>query len=155
MTKDEVRLRRTIAAPPQTVYQAWLDPELLRRWFAAGDLQSTRAEVDPQIGGRHRVWQSDPDGADVGGAEGRFLDLVPGERIVLRWHFVGPDRATPAIEESLLTVTFEPGANKGTTDLILVHERLDGFRTAHPEVARHTESGWAFVLDNLTTELEK
>jgi len=29
-----VRLQRTIPAPPERVYRAWLDPELMRRWFA-------------------------------------------------------------------------------------------------------------------------
>ena len=153
MTDSDVWLRRTIAAPPIDVYRAWLEPELLRRWFAAGDLEATRAEVEPRVGGRHRVWQTDPDGTDVGGAEGVFVELVPSERIVLRWNFVGPDRATPPAEESLLTVTFRPGAEDGTTDLTLVHERLDGLLAAHPEVARRVTAGWAAALDKLTTAI--
>ena len=35
MTDSDVWLRRTIAAPPIDVYRAWLEPEILRRWFAA------------------------------------------------------------------------------------------------------------------------
>src|SRR5207253_4248507 len=33
-----VRLERTISAPPHSVYRAWLEPDLVRRWMAsAGD----------------------------------------------------------------------------------------------------------------------
>jgi uncharacterized protein YndB with AHSA1/START domain len=153
MNHSDVRLRRTIAAPPIDIYRAWLEPELLRRWFAAGDLEATYAEVQPWVGGRHRVWQSEPDGTDVGGTEGVLIELVPAERIVLSWHFVGPDRITPAAEESLLTVTFRPGTEVGSTDLTLIHERLDGLRAAHPEVAGCVTTGWSSVLDQLTTEI--
>jgi uncharacterized protein YndB with AHSA1/START domain len=29
-----VRLQRNISAPPERVYRAWLEPELLQRWLA-------------------------------------------------------------------------------------------------------------------------
>lgn len=153
----KVHLERTVAAAPAEVYRAWLEPDLLRRWIGPGEWAAARAEVDARVGGRHRVWHVDPHGVDMGGTEGVFVELVPAERIVLRWHFVGPDRSTPAAEESLLTVTFRPGPRPDTTTLTLVHERLDGLRAAHPEIADLVEAGWASVLDklqNLTTELE-
>lgn len=145
----KVQLERTLAAPPAEVYRAWLEPGLLRRWIGPGQWTATHAEVDARIGGQHRVWHVDPDGVDMGGTEGVFVELVPAERIVLRWQFVGPDRSTTAAEESLLTVTFRPGPRPNTTALTLVHERLDGLRAAHPEIAGLVEAGWASVLEKL------
>jgi hypothetical protein len=37
----EVRIERLISAPPSSVYQAWLQPELLRRWLAPGSMETS------------------------------------------------------------------------------------------------------------------
>lgn len=149
-----VRLERTLPAPPDAVYRAWLEPDMLRRWLGPGDFSCARAEVDPQLGGRYRIWHVDEAGTDVGGAEGVFTELVPDQRIALRWHFVFTDRATPEAEESLLTISLAPGTSPATTDLTLVHDRLDGLRAAHPEIVDNVEAGWESVLAQLTITLE-
>lgn len=149
-----VRLHRTLPAPPETVYRAWLEPETMRRWFAPAGYGAARAEVDPRVGGRHRIWHVDDDGNDVGGAEGVLIELVPAERIVLMWHFVGPDRSAPPAEETLLTITLRPGSAPGTTDLELEHSRLDGLHAAHPDIVSGIEPGWSTALARLATTLE-
>jgi uncharacterized protein YndB with AHSA1/START domain len=146
-----VRLQRTIPAPPERVYRAWLDPELLSRWMAPGSLNVTRAEVDERVGGRYRIWHADLEG-EVGGFEAELLELVPGERIVLRWGFVGPDRLAGPTFDSLLTVTLRE-APGGATELTLVHERLDALRNALPEVADKVGVGWELALDKLAEAL--
>jgi uncharacterized protein YndB with AHSA1/START domain len=146
-----VRLQRTISAPPERVYRAWLDPELLSRWMAPGSLTVTRAEVDERVGGRYRIWQSGPEG-QAGGFEAELLELVPAERIVLRWGFVGPDRLAGPTFDSLLTVTLRE-APGGATELTLVHERLDALRDALPEVADKVGVGWELALDKLAEAL--
>jgi uncharacterized protein YndB with AHSA1/START domain len=142
-----VRLERTIPAPPERVYRAWLDPELLSLWMAPGAVRVTRAEVDERVGGRFRIWQAGPDG-DVGGFEAELLELVPDERIVFRWGFVGPDRLAGPTFDSLLTITLRE-APDGGTELTLVHERLDALREALPDVADNVGRGWELALDKL------
>ena len=53
-----VRLQRTIPAPPDKVYRAWLEPELIRRWMAPAGLEVTRAEVAERVGGHYRIWHA-------------------------------------------------------------------------------------------------
>ena len=60
-----VRLERTIRAAPHAVYRAWLDPEVVPRWLAPGDLTVTLVEIDERPGGRYRIRQADA-GRDVG-----------------------------------------------------------------------------------------
>ena len=146
-----VRLERTIPAPPARVYRAWLEPDLLRRWLAPGGLEVARTEVDERVGGRFRIWHADA-GADVGGFECEVLELVPDERIVYRWGFVGPQRTDGPAYDSLLTVTLAD-APEGGTVLTLVHERLDDLAAAMPEVADNVAPGWASALDKLTALL--
>jgi uncharacterized protein YndB with AHSA1/START domain len=147
-----VRLERTIAAPPRQVYRAWLEPEMLRRWLAPGGVEVTRAEVDGRAGGHFRIWQS-ASGANAGGFDCELLELVPDERLVFRWGFVGPDRTDGPVYDSLLTITLR-ATGAGRTDLTLVHERLDGLAADMPYVAENVRPGWEDVLKKLDTLLE-
>jgi uncharacterized protein YndB with AHSA1/START domain len=144
-----VRLERIIPAPPHQVYRAWLEPDLLRRWLAPGDLEVTRVDVDEQVGGHFRIWQT-VSGSDVGGFDGEVIELVPDRRLVFRWGSVGPDRTDGPTFDSLLTITLAD-APGGATALTLVHERLDELRAAMPLVAEQVETGWVLVLAKLAT----
>jgi uncharacterized protein YndB with AHSA1/START domain len=151
-TMTEVRLQRTIPAPPHRVYRAWLDPEVLRKWLAPGEMTVTRVEADERIGGAYRIWQASPEGDDVGGFEWELLELVPDRRIVFLWRFVGPDRVADRAHDSRLTVTLRelPG---GATELTLVHDRLDAFRAAMPDIVEQVGPGWRMALDKLPAAL--
>lgn len=140
-----VRLQRTIPAPPARVYRAWLDPQVMCRWFAPAMFTVGKAEVDERVGGRFRLWHQDADGNDVGGAEATIEELVPTERIVLSWHFVWSDRSADPTLESRLTITFAPTAD-GATLLDLTHEHLGGMRARMPEVADNVAAGWDGTL---------
>lgn len=146
-----VRLQRTIPAPPDQVYRAWLEPDLLRRWLAPASLTVTRAEVDERVGGHHRIWQAGADG-DVGGFESELLELVPNQRIVLRWGFVGPERIADPAHDSRLTITLRE-APDGATALTLVHERLDALDAAMPGMAENAARGWGMALDKLAATI--
>ena len=141
-----VRLQRTIPAPPREVYRAWLEPALLQRWMAPGRLEVKRAEVDARVGGHLRIWHADA-GFDVGGFDCEIVELVPDERLVFRWGFVGPDRTGP-VYDSRLTITLEAAPGNATA-LTLVHERLDVLAAALPDVAKNVEAGWDLALDKL------
>lgn len=147
-TGTAVRITRTIAAPPARVYRAWLDPELLRSWLAPASLSVKQVEVEERVGGHHRTWQVDPGGEDVGGFEATIVELVPEQRIVFEWGFVGPERVADPSHASLLTVSFA-AAPEGATELTLVHERLDALHAAMPEIAENIGRGWGMALDKL------
>jgi uncharacterized protein YndB with AHSA1/START domain len=136
-----------IPASRHEVYRAWLEPELLRRWLAPGDLQVTRIEVDERVGGHFRVWQGGQAG-DIGGFECEILELVPDTRLVFRWGFVGPQRSDGPTFDSVLTITLADALDNPTF-LTLVHEQLDALHSAMPHVSENVLAGWEMVLDEL------
>lgn len=150
-----VRLERVIPAAPDRVYRAWLEPELLCQWLAPGGLEVARVEVDARAGGHYRIWQTEA-GSAVGGFDCEILELVPNRRIVFRWGFVGPEGRDGPAYDSLLTVTLDESPPDATaTVLTLVHERLTELATAMPQVAANAESGWASVLEKLTSAVAR
>ena len=146
-----VRLERIVPASPARVYRAWLEPELIRRWLAPGGLEVARAEVEERVAGHYRIWHEES-GADLGGFDCELLELVPDQRLVFRWGFVGPERNAGPVYDSLLTLTMED-APGGATKLTLVHERLETLWSAMPDVARNVEVGWEMVLDRLAATM--
>ncbi|MBI5095206.1 MAG: SRPBCC domain-containing protein [Candidatus Hydrogenedentes bacterium] len=151
VTRNVVRISRTIPATPHQVYRAWLDPDLIRRWMAPGAFEATRVEVDERIGGRYRIWHADA-GASVGGFECEILELDPDRRIAWRWGFAGPDRAEGPIYDSRLHITLHETPD-GSTVIDLVHEHLDDVAAALPNVIEKVADGWENVLSKLSVAL--
>ena len=143
---------RTIPASPATVYRAWLDPELLVKWSAPVGWDAVRVEVDERVGGHYRCWHVDAEGKDIGGYECEILELVPDERIVLRWEFVGPDRRPLADASSRLTIALRP-VPPDACELTLVHDRLDGLERQRPGMTDATRRGWSGTLARLEQTL--
>jgi uncharacterized protein YndB with AHSA1/START domain len=144
MPREAVRLTRTISAPPAEVYRAFLEPELVKRWFAPGGFEVLEVEVDERVGGRHRTVVSGP-GGNRGSFDCELRELVPGERVVMTWSWIPHGGPTAPAQPSLLTVTLRH-AGAGTTELTLVHDRLGEPSPADLEEIRH---GWTGALDRL------
>lgn len=149
MTQFAVDLRRRVPGPRRKVYEAFLDPELLPRWMVPPEVAVTAAHVDPRVGGRHIVEMLAADGSRHA-FENVIRELVPFERIVLDFSFVGP--AGPELPvESVFTVTFTD-AGPGATEVHLVHERI----THTPPIDHQSVTfGWTHVLDHLEAFFER
>lgn len=81
---------RFIKAPPQVIYQAFLDPESLAVWLPPKGMSAQIEVFDPQVGGAFKItftYDSVSSGSgkssentDV--TQGEFLELIPRSRIV-------------------------------------------------------------------------
>jgi uncharacterized protein YndB with AHSA1/START domain len=146
-----VRLERVIPARPHEVYRAWLEPALLRQWMTPG-FDVSRAEVDARVGGHFRIWHAEH-GVEMGGFECEIVELVPDERLVFRWGFVGPERTAGPVHDSLLTITLQAARGDATT-LVLLHERLDDLAAAMPGIVDKVNIGWTMVIEKLASVFE-
>ena len=129
-------LHRTIGAPIETVWAAWTDPEMLRRWLAPGDAMVTRAVAEIVVGGTFLIEMRGSDG-ERHVTRGRYREIVPNRRLVHTWCWEGSD------VESLVTIELEP-ESAGTTRLTLSHSRF-----ARDEERDRHEGGWIGCLAKL------
>ena len=138
-----LRLTRKFRAPRERVFDAWTDPALLRRWWAALEGWETAvAEVDLRPQGSYRLSMRDP----AQGAEytvvGEYLEVQRPERLVYTWTWDGEPAEMRGSERTRVVVEFLEDA--GGTEVLLTHE---GFADEHIRDL-HGE-GWVGCLVNL------
>ena len=76
---------RVFDAPRDQVWTAFMDPELIPRWWGAQGTTTTVAEMDVRPGGKWRYVSSAPDREDVA-FFGEYLEIDPQDRF--RWTFL-------------------------------------------------------------------
>ena len=76
---------RTFDAPREQVWKAFMDPEIVPRWWGRHGTTTTVAEMDVQPGGRWRSVSSAPDREDVV-FFGEYLEITPVDGF--RWTFM-------------------------------------------------------------------
>jgi uncharacterized protein YndB with AHSA1/START domain len=95
-------VRRTIKAPVARVFEAWTQPDQLRRWWGPRPITCSDATVDLRVGGAYRIGNQLPDDS-VLWISGEFEVIEPPNRLVYTWHVEG--KAERALERSV-TVRF-------------------------------------------------
>ncbi|MCI4357000.1 MAG: SRPBCC domain-containing protein [Thermoplasmata archaeon] len=150
--QDTVRVERTMHAPPERVFRAFLDPDLIRQWVTPGDLVVDGVTVDPKVGGRIVVDHS-RNGIPTGRFEGEFVKIVPSRELVYRWAFVGTEPEKGEFFDTLVTVTLAPVAG-GMTRVTVVHNKLEDLRHGAPEIHARVTWGWNTVLEKMEKALQ-
>jgi uncharacterized protein YndB with AHSA1/START domain len=128
------RASRVMAAPPARVWAALVDPEALMAWLPPGGMTGRFERFDARPGGTYRMvlTYSDASGApgkasvDSDIVQARFVDIVPGERVVQAVDFVSDDPAYAGT----MSMTWEVTAVDGGTRVDIVAEDVpDGIST--------------------------
>ena len=134
---------RDVAAPPEAVFDAWLDPARARAFlFATADGEMLAVEIDARVGGRALIVER----RATGDAHHHLLfdEIERPRRLVFRF------RADPAKEGEWTRVAIDFAARDDGTHLILTHE-MDPAWAAYEDQTRH---GWTMILANLAATLE-
>jgi uncharacterized protein YndB with AHSA1/START domain len=108
----ELVVTRVFDAPPSTVFEAWSRPELFRQWWmpkSVAGVSLLACDMDVRTGGKYRLEFGA--GGDTMSFYGKYLDVVPNERIV--W------TNDEGEEGAVTTVTF---AEHGGKTLLTFHE---------------------------------
>ena len=80
----ELVVTRMFDAPPSTLFRAWSQPELFQRWWvpkSAPGISLVSCDMDVRTGGKYRL-EFGASGSDTMAFYGKYLEVVPNERIV-------------------------------------------------------------------------
>jgi len=143
-------------APPEKVWEAWTDPESVKKWWGPKDFTAPYARIDLKVGGTSLYAMRSPEGEDFW-STGVYKKIIPQELIVSTDSFADADgNVVPASHygmkgywplELMVTVTFKK--EDGKTRLTIQHE---GFPDR--ENRDLAEAGWNESLDKLASFLE-
>lgn len=81
MSQHQLVLKRIFDAPASKVYQAWVDPELMKQWFVPKPWTLSKVESDVRPGGKSLVVMKDPEGNEYPNP-GVYLAVEPNKRLV-------------------------------------------------------------------------
>ncbi|WP_141618939.1 SRPBCC family protein [Myxococcus sp. AB036A] len=145
---------RVIAASPEALYRAFVEPEAVATWLPPEGMKGHIHAFEPRAGGTYRMTLS-YDNADHTApgktsahedvVEGLFVELVPNERVVQRFEFESDDPAyagtmtmtwtlTPAAGGTRVTVTCED-----VPEGIRQEDHIEGLTSTLANLAAYTE----------------
>lgn len=88
---NTVRLHRVIATRPEKVYRAFIESDAVASWLPPFGFTCTVHELDARVEGKHRMsFRNFTTGASHSFG-GRYLELVPGERLAYTDSFDDPN----------------------------------------------------------------
>ena len=141
-------IERTLKASPERVFDAFTDPDQLKKWWWPNGFTCPAAEVDLRVGGRYRLAMEWPGSIP---AEAQFSHYMSGEyyeidrphRLVMSGRAVNDEQGE--IFATLIEVTCE--ARDGGTALTMRQSYFEPMPPA--EAMAGAEQGWSEQLDKL------
>ncbi len=135
----ELVVTRTFNTPPATVFRAWSQSDLFQRWWmprSVSGIALVACEMDVRTGGKYRL-EFSAGGSDTVAFYGKYLEVVPDERIV--W------TNDEGEEGAVTTVTFE---DRDGSTLLTFHEAYPT-SAALEEAVQGSAAGLPEQLDQL------
>lgn len=134
------------------IYRALVDARAVATWMVPDGMTSQVHAFDARVGGVFRISLTYEEATGTGKTtahtdtyHGRFVELVPDERVVETMEFETDD---PAMRGEM-TVTFTLRDVEGGTELLAVHDGVP------PGVSpADNETGWRMSLDKLAALVE-
>ena len=118
-----------IEATPEIVFGHLVEHEKMLRWMGV------RVELDPTPGGAFTIEMNEEITA-----RGTYVEIVPNERVVFTWGWVGNDSVPPG--SSTVAIDIEPSGDG--TQLTLTHTDLPD----DDAYVQHTQ-GWTHFINRL------
>jgi uncharacterized protein YndB with AHSA1/START domain len=145
---------RVIAAPPDRVFAALVDPETLTAWLPPDGMSGKFERFDARPGGSYRLVLTYADASGAHGkatadsdiVEARFVDVVPGVRVVQAVDFVSYDPT----HTGTMTMTWQVTAVDAGTRVDIRADDVPAGISAKDHAA-----GLASSLANLATYVEQ
>jgi glutathione S-transferase len=131
-------MRRVLKAPPARVFDALINPDLIRRWMCPESLTVVAVENDPVVGGRFRIEMHEPDGR-IYPAHGTYREIRPPQRLAFSW--IWETGVTSGVETE---ITIELTAQGNDTLFVMTHRGLPS-----EEERQSHDGGWTSAINQL------
>lgn len=90
-TKNTIRLHRVLAAKPEKVYRAFIEPDAMARWLPPNGFTAKVHHMDARVGGTYKMSFTNFTTGKSISFGGEFRELVPHERLRYTDNFDDPN----------------------------------------------------------------
>ncbi len=118
MATGTVKLHRVLRAPPDRVYQAFIDPAAMCKWLPPYGFTGTVHQLEAKVGGSYKMSFTNFSKGQSHSFGGKYLELVPG--VKLRYSDAFDD---PNLPGQMMTTVDLKKVSCGT-DLSIVQEGI-------------------------------
>jgi uncharacterized protein YndB with AHSA1/START domain len=139
-----VVIRRTFKAPVATVFRAWSDPAMAKRWSWGPEFDTVSIDLNCHADGTWRQHIHDRKTGENWFFDGVFHEVVPNTKLVHTFHFTN-DRG---YDEPPSLVTIEFTARGASTEVVLTHTQLSEAKVTE------TTTGWEQIFGVIQGLLE-
>jgi hypothetical protein len=102
MSTNTIRLHRVLRATPEKIYRAFLDADAMAKWLPPNGFTGKVHHLDPKVGGNHKMSFTNFTTGHSHFFGGKYLELVPHERIRLHGRIRRPELARGNAGDSIL-----------------------------------------------------
>ncbi len=158
---DGIVITREFNAPRELVWNIWIKPDMVKKWWGPKDFTAPSITIDLRIGGKYIYCMRGPKGSPWDKnlySAGIYKEIVPNEKLVLTDYFsdehgnkttpIEHGLATDMPEEMNVTVLFED-TGAGKTKLSIIYPRPASDEAFAAMKKSGLEEGWATSLDKL------
>ena len=141
MTDLTLEVTKTINAPIEKVFDAWLDPKMLSMFMMPmPGMPESDVENDPRKGGEFVITMHAGD--DLLPHTGEYLEINRPDKLVFTW------TSHCSVDDSTVTLDFTK-IDDGTTNVSLSHVKFIDEKTRSDH-----EGGWSNILEKLNEILD-
>ena len=127
-------VKKIIRAGRDEVFEAFTNPEIMTKWFFAGEDWTVDVSNVLRNGGSYRISMHVPDGK-THTMVGEYREITVPEKLVFTWN-------SEHVRNTIVTVTFRD--LEGATEVAIIHELLPT-----EEMRNDHRRGWSGCLNNL------
>jgi uncharacterized protein YndB with AHSA1/START domain len=147
-------MKRTFDVNTDRVFEAWISPDMMKKWFFTMEHSNKVAKNDPHVGGTWEIVDH-REGKDYR-AIGEYIEITPSNKLVFT--FKMPQFSDT---EDVITVEFKP-LEKGcemtfTQGIVVPHEEgwtEEDIEKALNDYNSQTEQGWGYMFEGLKQLVE-
>ena len=137
MTELTTTVSRTIKAPIERVFDAWLDPALLAQFvLPMPGMPQPQTKTDPRVGGNFEIIMQVGD--DKIPHTGRYKEITRPGKLVFTWE------SPFSVDDSTVTLTFTTNSSNETV------VNLEHTKFIDEESRNNHTGGWTTILEELS-----
>jgi uncharacterized protein YndB with AHSA1/START domain len=133
-------VNHTYPAAREKVFNAWVNPEELKKWWGPEGYHTTIEEMEVEVNGKYKYLMHPPNG-EARILTGTYLEIIPFEKLVFTWKWDNDDFPTTKVTIDFLE-------KDQLTEVNVTHSNLPS-----EEAAKGHNDGWTSSLQGSLQKL--